>query len=95
MPTYDLDPASSHPQNRISHTVDEVTDSTKQFVSEHAMSTAMSVFGVGLGLGIAVGCAIAGGARRRRDENVAQRLGRRMLEVLGNAVPDSLSKIGQ
>lgn len=80
-------------QNRISQTCHGVTDSTKEFVSDHAMSTALSVFGMGLGLGIAIGCAI-GGTHRRQDENVAHRLGRRMLDLMSNAVPDSLSKIG-
>lgn len=84
----------SSQQNRIQPSAREVLESTNEFVSQNATPTALAVFGIGLGLGIALGSAIGGASSRGRDENVAHRLGKRMLEVISNAVPDSLPKIG-
>lgn len=82
---------SSNTQNRIADTVHNVADSSRAFIAKHPARTSAGAFGLGFGVGVIV-TLLAGNAGRRRDEGVAHRLGRRMLDVISKAVPDSLSK---
>lgn len=84
----------SNTQNRISETAHNVADSSKEFVEQHAISTTMAAFGLGVGAGIAIVLLLAD-SRHQQESSVAHRLGRQVLDALASGVPDKLTTFGK
>lgn len=85
-------PATSRMWNP--ETAQRFSDSSKELVTEHAMSATLAAFGIGLGLGMAAVYLMTSSPRQQSlpiAQNTAQQLGQRMLEALTAAIPDSLS----
>lgn len=70
---------------------------SQEMVSQHPMSTALVVFGVGLGIGVALGSLLSGAATPppslgQRAELAAEKLGRQMLDAISGILPDSITR---
>jgi hypothetical protein len=65
-------------------------------VTQHPMSTALVVFGIGLGVGVAVGSLLAGTPApptlTERAEHAAEKLGRQMLDAIAGVIPQTVSR---
>lgn len=60
-------------------------------LEEHPFPAVLIAFGLGVGLGVAIGGALAE-AMAPRQETLTERLGRQVLDALGSALPEPLSK---
>jgi len=70
---------------------------SQDMVSQHPMSTALVVFGVGLGVGVALGSLLCSAATTppsfgQRAELAAEKLGRQMLDAINGILPDSITR---
>jgi hypothetical protein len=81
----------SETQNRLSDYQESVTKQSKQFVLDHALSSAFMAFGLGLGAGLAVVSLLSDSVPSRKAA-VTERLGAQLLESLSALVPHSLMK---
>jgi hypothetical protein len=68
-----------------------IQDESKEFVAEHAIPSALVVFGIGVGAGLAVASMLAESTSSRHN-TMTQRLGQQMLDAMGRLLPDSLMK---
>ena len=68
----------------------------QECISEYPLASTLAAFGIGLGVGLLVGATIAGDTRPRArhwyDLGTAEDLGRRMLDAMAGALPDSIAK---
>jgi len=70
---------------------------SQDMVSQHPVSTALVVFGVGLGIGVALGSLLSGAATPppsfgQRAELAAEKLGRQMLDAINGILPDAITR---
>jgi hypothetical protein len=72
-----------------------MADSSREFIGEYPVSTTLSAFAVGFGVGIAAVYLLGGESRHRHDLGLADKLGRRVLDAIANAVPESLMHLGR
>lgn len=65
-----------------------------EIVQEYPISTAMTVFGVGLGVGILLSLTVCDSLMRAVEPppTMAERLSRQLYETLSHAVPDSMAR---
>lgn len=66
-------------------------DATASAIDEYPISTTIGVFAVGMSVGMLIGCALAGPAQPRHRQ-LAESLGRRMLEAAQEYAPASVQK---
>jgi hypothetical protein len=68
----------------------------QECVSEYPMASTLSAFGIGLGIGLLIGMTLAGESRPRPrhwyDLGSAEDYGRRILDAVTSALPDSIAK---
>ena len=68
----------------------------QECISEYPMASTLSAFGIGLGVGLLVGMALGGESRPKPrhwyDLNSAEEYGRRILDAVTSALPESLAK---
>lgn len=79
---------ASPTEHHMSDKVHEIAESSKEFVGEHALPTTLSAFSLGVGAGLAIALLLI--PHKRDDSNVAQRVGRKVMDALSSAVPDAL-----
>lgn len=77
-------------QSQVNEIVGRVSDSALVTIREHPTAATLVAFGVGLGLGAALGASMATPPRHSRME-VANRLGRRLLDSIQDALPESIT----
>ncbi|HRX77979.1 MAG: hypothetical protein H6821_16635 [Planctomycetaceae bacterium] len=77
--------------NRVSEQMHAIQDESKEFVAEHALPTALAVFGIGVGAGLAVASMLVESSASRHS-TTTQRLGQQMLDAMARVLPDSLMK---
>lgn len=66
-------------------------DVTTSAIDEYPLSTTIGVFAVGMSIGMLVGCAMTGSTQPRHRQ-LAESLGRRMLEAAQEYAPASIQK---
>lgn len=72
-------------QQQVQHYEECITDS----VRENPMTATLVVFGVGFGIGTLIG-SMLGESTSSRQRNLAQSLGRRMMDSLSDVMPASV-----
>lgn len=77
-------------QSQVSEFASRMTDTCLESVREHPTASALVAFGVGLGVGAVLGASMATPPRHSRIE-IANRLGRRLLDSLQEALPDAIT----
>ena len=85
----------SDARHRVSDMTCSATESSREFVREHAAPAAVTAFGLGLGVGVALALLISNGSRRQAEMSTAARLGRQVLDAMAAVVPESLSRSGR
>ena len=80
--------------NRISDRVESAACQSKEYVEEHAISTALVAFGLGVGVGFAMLSLLSSDAPPSRC-STTQRLGQQLLDAMSSLVPESLAKYGR
>jgi len=84
-------------QDRLS-TVQEALAKPQEFVSDHPVPSVFVVFGVGLGVGLVLGSLLADRpwhtppSNTRMAVNMAEKLGRQVLDAINSVLPESLTK---
>jgi len=78
---------------RVSERAGSITESSKEFVEEHALQSAFVVFGIGVGAGLVI-ASLLGESMQVRQTTMTQRLGQQMLDAMSNVVPNALAKRG-
>lgn len=81
----------SNVKDRVSEQVESIAVDSKEFVEEHAISSALVVFGIGIGAGLAIASLLTNSGQARHS-TMTQRLGQQMLEAMGRVLPDSIMK---
>ncbi|QDT50450.1 hypothetical protein Pan258_45090 [Symmachiella dynata] len=81
----------SEPRNRLDDIQESITEQSKDFVGDHALSSALVTFGLGVGVGLTVVSLLSDSGPPRRAA-VAERLGAQLLDSLSAVVPDSFMK---
>jgi hypothetical protein len=69
-------------------------ESSKQYVGQHALSTAVAAFGLGIGAGVAL-VFLLSESRQQQEMGVVNRLGRHVLDAMSSAVPNQLTNLGR
>lgn len=68
----------------------------QEMISQHPMSTALVVFGIGLGVGVLLGSLISTPATpptfSERAEHAAEKVGRQVLDAIAGVLPQSLAR---
>ena len=68
----------------------------QECISEYPLASTLAAFGVGLGVGLLIGTALGGESHSRPrhwyDLQSAEDFGRRVLDVVSNALPDSIAR---
>lgn len=68
----------------------------QECLSEYPMASTLSAFGIGLGVGLLIGITLAGESRPQPrhwyDLGSAEDYGRRILDAVTSALPDSIAK---
>lgn len=85
--------SSSNAYARTSEAARNVTESSQEFVGDHAVPTTLAAFGIGVGVGLALVSLMADSSRQ--EAGVAHKLGRQVLDAMSSAVPDSLAHLGR
>jgi len=85
--------ASANTCNRINDTVQNVADSSKEFVTDHALSTTLAAFGFGLAAGVALVHLMSDTSHERYHANIAQKVGQQIMDAIKNHIPDSLAQL--
>jgi hypothetical protein len=83
----------SDTRNRISQSVHEITDSSRRVVGQHPMSTTLLAYTLGVGVGVALVYLAAGDSHRHYDAGFAHHFGRRVLDAIANAMPETLTSL--
>jgi hypothetical protein len=78
--------------NRVSDQMDRVGEESKEIVDHYPISSALVAFGLGIGTGVALVAMLCDKEPEYDPGNIAQRLGRQMLEAVSNVIPESLTK---
>lgn len=81
--------------NGIRDRASEIAESSREVVSQHALTSTMTAFGLGLGAGVALGYLLSDMSRHHGNAGVAHRLGQQVLDAMSRAVPESLSHINR
>ncbi|MEO8495750.1 MAG: hypothetical protein ABI614_11810 [Planctomycetota bacterium] len=81
----------SHVTDRVSEQIGSIAEGSKEFVGEHAMPTALTVFGLGVGTGLVV-ASLLSQSMPSRQTTLAERLGQQLLDAMSSVVPNSLMK---
>ena len=82
---------SSYLHNRMTDTAYQMAESSRQFVGEHVPSSTLTAFGIGLATGVALVYLFADS--QRYQPSLSERLGRQVLDALGKAAPDLMSRL--
>jgi len=77
--------------NRVSEQMDRVGEESKEIVDHYPVSTALVAFGLGIGTGIALVAMLCDKEPEYDPGNIAQRLGRQVLEAM-SGVSESVTK---
>ena len=68
----------------------------QECVAEYPMASTLSAFGIGMGIGLLIGMALAGESRPKPrhwyELGSAEEYGRRILDTVTSALPDSIAK---
>ena len=75
-------------QNRLGDHAETIAEQSRQYVREHAISTAAIAFGMGLATGLAVISLLADSGPSRKAA-VSERLGTQLLEAMREHIPSS------
>jgi len=77
--------------NRVSEQMDRVGEESREIVDHYPVSTALVAFGLGIGTGIALVAMLCDKEPEYDPGNIAQRLGRQVLEAM-SGVSESVTK---
>lgn len=68
----------------------------QECITEYPLASTMAAFGIGLGVGILLGTALAGESRPKPrhwyDLDSAEEFGRRVVDAVAGALPESIAK---
>jgi len=80
--------------DRVSDSVQQAAETSKEFVVDHAVSSTMVAFGFGLATGVALVYMLSDSSESRVEEevNVAQRIGKQIMDAVSDMIPQSLAK---
>jgi len=78
------------PEHRLDHGPSAWQEAPREFVADHPLPSTLAAFGCGIGVGLLLAALVGSDSGERREANVARRLGRRMLDAMAQAMPDSL-----
>ncbi|TWU14508.1 hypothetical protein CA54_33750 [Symmachiella macrocystis] len=81
----------SEPRNRLDDIQESIAEQSKQIVGDHALSSALVTFGLGVGVGLTVISVLTDSGPPRRSA-VTERLGAQLLDSLSAVMPDSFMK---
>jgi len=88
-------PAAQGTYERVNESVQQAAETSKEFVSDHAISSTMAAFGFGLATGIALVYMLSDSSSESKVEeevNVAQRIGKQIMDAVSDMIPQSLAK---
>jgi len=87
-------PAAQGTYERVNESVQQAAETSKEFVSDHAISSTMAAFGFGLATGIALVYMLSDSSESKVEEevNVAQRIGKQIMDAVSDMIPQSLAK---
>lgn len=75
--------------NRLEDQQESFVEAPSRFVHDHALSSTLISYGVGVAAGLAVACLFSD-PRPSRKSAVSERLGSHLLESLSSVIPNSL-----
>jgi len=78
--------------NRVSEQMDWVGEESKEVVDHYPISSALVAFGLGVGAGVAL-IALLCDEPERDPGNIAQRLGRQVLDAMGSGYESVTKKV--
>lgn len=81
----------SYVTDRVSEQCESIAEGSKEFVGEHALPTALTVFGLGVGAGLVV-ASLLSQSMQTRHTTMTERLGQQLLDAMSSVVPNSLMK---
>jgi len=86
--------AAQSTYERVNEGVQQAAETSKEFVSDHAISSTMAAFGFGLATGIALVYMLSDSSESKVEEevSVAQRIGKQIMDAVSDMIPQSMAK---